>query len=276
MMEPSLQPALDFILREQGWEPSPHLTRLASHLPPIPCAGLELHLGQDNRIDLQQRVKTPLEWQRLQRFLRTTRIPDQHPSWTHLARFCSQRDAREMASELWLELDDDPAQSLPPLSLFARLAEGDCVNDSAEAAILRFLSACGVELSLSAHDALKRCLAACPEGVGVPFVGIMFGRTRTPLCLVMDKIPATGFGEFLEQAGLGHRATMVQRQVDALFVDADRIRLILTIADHLEDVLGLECFVGDPTVREPRWSQLFDHLARTGLCTPDAHRRLLS
>ncbi len=275
-MEQSLQTVLDFVLREQGWEPSPNLTRLASHLPPITCAGLELHLGQDKRIDLQQRVKTPLEWQRLQRFLRTTRIPDQHPSWMFLARFCGQCDAREIASELWLELDDDPAQSLPPLSLFARLAEGDCVNGSAEAAILRFLSACGVELSRSAYDAIKRCLAGCPEGAGVPFVGMMFGRMRTPLCLVIDKIPATGFGDFLEQAGLGHRATMVQRQVDALFVDADRIRLILTITDHLEDVLGLECFVGDPTVREPRWSQLFDHLARTGLCTPDAHRRLLS
>jgi len=275
----SLQPVLDFVLRERGWEPSARLARLAAQLPPVPCAGLELHLGRRGAIDLQQRVKGPAEHARLRRFLHGHPAAEPQTPWAALARFCEQDSAAELADELWLELDDDPTRNAPPVSIFARLPEAARANGPAElreAAIRRLLAAFALPLSGAAGRALRHCLRACRDGAGPSHVGMMLGRAQAPLRLIVEQVAADDFGGYLDRAGLGHRAAAVQRRADALFVHADRIRLALTLTERLEDAVGLECFVGDPTKHDPRWPQLFDYLLRIGCCTPKSYERLLA
>jgi hypothetical protein len=274
----SLQPILDFVLNERGWTPSPRLSAIASMLPPVPCAGFEFDLGGNGRVDLQQRIRGEAELSRLRHFLRSRLSPAADDAWAALTRFCQHEHTAEIAEELWLELDDAPAQT-PPLSIFAKLPETVRANRSAEvgeAAILRLLHAFGSALSESTAHALRTCLRACRDGAGISHLGMMLGRAQAPLRLNIESIPADDFGGFLDRVGLGHLAARVQTRVDVLFVYADRIRLALTLTERLEENIGLECFVGEPWYNDARIQPLFTQLPGGDQGTHELRHRLLA
>lgn len=264
----SLAPILRFVLAERGWPCPDRLERLAACLPAVATAGLEVALGSEGAIDLQQRIQSEDEIARLTRWLART-IP-QGAAWQRLA--AALAPIADAVDEYWLELDapaGDGAQDAP-LSVFVRL------RDNAVPAIIRVLAAFGVHLVPERLEALQRCLAACGADARLSYLGLMLGRAGAPLRLIVENIRPHDACAFLERSGWPGPLDTATAWINRLFVHADRIRFAFTLADTLTPDIGLECFVGDPTANDPRWRCLFDMLVQDGLCTPARRDQLLA
>ncbi len=264
----SLAPILRFVMTAQGWPCPDALDGLARRLPPVPTAGLELPLAGAGRMDLQQRVRGADEHRRLARWL--ARQQDLSAPWQRL------RDALgtvgSLAEEVWLELD--AATDDPPLSVFARLKPAS--QTAATGTVDRVLDAFRMPLSVLQRAALDLCLGACTGAVHFSHLGLMLGRPGAPLRLIIDGVPPEDIAMFLTGIGWPGEQDRAVEWCDRLFVHADRIRLALTLGDGLSADLGLECFVGEPAVADPRWRCLLDRLVDLGLCEAEQRTRLLA
>lgn len=269
MIVQSMAPILRFVLAERGWPCPDRLERLAAHLPAVATAGLEVALGSEGAIDLQQRIQSEDEIGRLTRWLARTR--PQGAAWQRLAAALAAPITDDI-DETWLELDapgQDDAQDAP-LSVFVRL------RDHGAPAITRVLSAFGMQLEPERLAALQRCLAACGPGTRLSYLGLMLGRTGAPLRLIVENVSPHDARAFLDRTGWPGPLDSATAWIDRLFVHADRIRLALTLGDSLTPDIGMECFVGDPTANDPRWRCLFDMLVQEGLCRPVRRDQLLA
>ena len=264
----SLAPILRFVLDERGWRYPDRLARLASQLPAIATAGLEIALGSEDAIDLQQRVQSADEIACLTRWL--ARTTPEGMGWQRLNAALAAITGD--VDELWLELDAPPADGSgeAPLSVFVRL------NDPGTSAIARVLEAFGLPLDPHRQDALARCLAACGPGARLSYLGLMLGRAGAPLRLIIEGVSPQDVRALLDRSGWPGPVDSASDWIDRLFVHADRIRLALTLADTLTPDIGLECFVGEPAANDPRWRCLFDLLVEDGLCTAARRDQLLA
>ncbi len=262
----SLAPILRFVLDERRWPCLDRLERLAAQLPAVATAGLEVPLGSEGAIDLQQRVQSEDEIARLSRWLvRTT--PD-GAGWQRLT--AALEPIAGDVDEIWLELDAAEGAEEAPLSVFVRL------SDPGAPAIARVLAAFDMQLEPAERDALARCLNACGPGARLSYLGLMLGRVGAPLRLIIEGVAPQDARALLDRSGWPGPIDSAAEWIDRLFVHADRIRLALTLADTLTPDIGLECFVGDPTANDPRWRCLFDLLVEDGLCTPARCDQLLA
>jgi len=267
-MTQNLAPILRFVLAERGWPGSERLARMAAYLPAVATAGLEVSLADDATVDLQQRIKSDTEIDRLRRWIDQTR--PQGEAWyrlnSALAKIASDIE------EYWLELDtpSEVTSADPPLSVFVRLRER---HDNA---VPQILEAFGMDLAHAGLDVLLGCLAECGADVRLSHLGLMLGRPGAPLRLIVEGVPPAEVAALLARLGWPGSREQALRWIDRLFVHADRIRLALTLADGLSPDLGLECFVGEPAANDPRWRCLFDLLVQEGLCTPDRRDQLLA
>lgn len=261
----SLAPILSFVLAERGWACPPALEALARRLPPVATAGLEIRLGVDGPIDLQQRIRGPAETRRLARWL--ARMPEPAETWLRLRSALGA--LHDGVEELWLELDDKADD--PPLSVFARLRPAPQA-----AAVHGVLEAFGMQLSELRRPALERCLAACESGARVSHLGLMLGRAGAPIRLVVEGIRPEDVTGFLARSGWSGAIDRVEDWIDRLFVHADRIRVALTLADALAPDIGFECFVGEPESADPRWRCLLDMLVERGVCSALQRDQLLA
>lgn len=264
----SLAPILRFVLDERGWPCPDRLTELATQLPAVATAGLEVSLGSEGAIDLQQRVQTEDEIARLKRWLAHT-MP-KGAGWERLT--AALDPIAGDVDEIWLELDAPTADGSDdaPLSVFVRL------RDPGAAAIARVLAAFDMQFEPARQEALARCLNACGPAVRLSYLGLMLGRSGAPLRLIIENVAPQDARALLDRSGWPGPVDTASDWIDRLFVHADRIRLALTLADTLTPDIGLECFVGDPTANDPRWRCLFDLLVEDGLCTPARRDQLLA
>lgn len=264
----SLASILRFVLAERGWDCPASLEHLARQLPAVASAGLEVPLGAQGTIDLQQRIRGPAETGRLVRWL--ARMPEPGEPWRRLRDALGRTGAE--VEEFWLELDDRMDDA--PLSVFVRIAAIPAA--AAGTTIDRLVDAFGVRLPAARGAALARCLTACPSGARVSHLGLMLGRVGAPIRLIIEGVPPNDMAGFLGRCGWGGAIDGIEAWTDRLFVHADRIRLAITLADALAPDIGLECFVGDPGPTDPRWRCLLDWLVEQGLCTASRREQLLA
>ncbi|MBA4761174.1 hypothetical protein [Sphingomonas sp.] len=261
----SLAPILRFVLDERGWPCADRLERLSAQLPAVATAGLEVPLGSEGAIDLQQRVQSEDEIARLARWF--ARSTPKGAGWQRLA--AALDPIAGDVDELWLELDDVEGSDEAPLSVFVRL------SDPGAPAIADVLTAFDMQLDPSRQAALARCLAACGSGARLSYLGLMLGRAGAPLRLIIEGVAPQDARALLDRSGWPGPIDSAAEWIDRLFVHADRIRLAMTLADTLTSEIGLECFVGEPAANDPRWRCLFDLLVEDGLCTPARRDQLL-
>lgn len=264
----TLAPILRFVLGERGWPFHEQLERLAAQLPAIATAGLEMRLGEVGAIDLQQRIQSQSELDRLARWL--VQAEPKGPAWQNLAGALALTVGD--VEEYWLELDapDAVTPEEVPLSVFVRL------RTPSFPAICRVLAAFRLELAPTRLDALQRCLSACGPNTRISYLGLMLGRTGAPLRLIVEGFSPDDARALLARSGWPGSSDSAAEWMEQLFVHADRIRLALTLADALSPDVGLECFVGDPAASDPRWRCLFDMLVHNKLCTPEQREQLLA
>ncbi len=277
MNDSSLAPILRFVLAERGCPPTPGLEAMATWLPAVACAGMELPLTGDGPADLQQRVRTAPEVDRLTRYLKHRAGNSGLSldfSWQRVLQICRTELLNGRIEDLWLELDDIGREGTPPLSVFIRLPA--LPRQTLWPAIERILTACDAAPSAARQDALVRCLDACSPKVHVSHLGLMLGRPGAPIRLIVDEVGYDDIAAFLTRAGFPGDAQAAQQRADTLFTSVDRIRLALTIGDFLLPMLGFECFLGRPEENDPRWQCALDQLVREGLCSREARDRILA
>lgn len=274
MTDASLLPILSMVLRERQWPVPTHLAEMARHLPPVAAAGLEFALGVDAPADLQQRIRPGAETTLLRAWLDRLSLPAGSP-WSRLRAFLAAGEFETAADELWLELDAraeaETCKDPPAMSLFLRLRDRGL--DPSEV-VRRLIAGVDATLSTDAGRALDGCLSALPGGARLSYLGLMLGRPRHPLRLIIDALPADAVGDFLAAAGLPGIAAECQHQADSLSGLFDRFRLALTVTDRLEPAIGFECFIGGLTGNDPRWRAVFSRLVAQGRCLPDYPDRL--
>lgn len=273
MTRPGLAPILDFVLAERGWPQSLGLAAMAAGLPAVAAAGLEVALNKPAPADLQQRIRRGAERDRLAAAIRARAPLAPGSGWDRLRGYLASDLFDTTAEELWLEQDAGPTPDHAPLSVFLRFS--DPRPAAARQAILRSAQAFDAPLTPAARAVLDRCVAACPEGTELPFLGLMLGRPGAPLRLILDGLPADGFGAYAAAVGLTAQADRIAARADRLFAYADRIRLALTIGARVEPEVGFECFVGAPERFDPRWHGTFAALVGDGDCTEAMRDKVL-
>lgn len=262
----SLAPILRFVLDQRGWPCPDRLEQLATCLPAVATAGLEVSLESEGAIDLQQRVQREDENARLSRWL--ARTTPKGAGWQRL--IAALNPIAGDVDEIWLELDAAEGLAEAPLSVFVRL------RDQGTAPITRVLAAFDIRLDPPRQEALARCLNACRRGTRLSYLGLMLGRAGAPLRLIIEGAAPQDARALLDRSGWPGPIDNATDWIDRLFVHADRIRLALTLAETLTPDIGLECFVGEPAANDPRWRCLFDLLVEDGLCTAARRDQLLA
>lgn len=263
----SLAPILRFVLDERGWPCPARLEQLATQLPAVATAGLEVSLDSEGATDLQQRIQSEDEIARLGRWL--ARTSPKGAAWQRLA--AALAPVATDVDEFWLELDAPAVDGLEDaaLSVFVRL------RDTGAPAIARLLTAFDIQLDPSRQAVLARCLDAFEPGARLSYLGLMLGRAGAPLRLIIEGVSPQDVRALLDRSAWPGSIDSAIEWIDRLFVHADRIRLALTLADTLTPDIGFECFVGDPAANDPRWRCLFDLLVENRLCTPARRDQLL-
>lgn len=288
----SLAPLLQFVLGERHWprapelgrEPTSELTseltsdlasslaRLAAHLPPLSCAGLEFPLQGatlPQQADLQLGLRSADDAARLLRWLA---LPAQQPlaavpAWQAVQRFCAAGLLGERNTELWLELDavadtDPGANERPPLSVFVRLpAQAD-----AAAAIAEVLQALGLSLPAARGAALAELLCACRAQVRVTHLGCMLGRAGAPMRLIVEGLVADRLEAWLRSLRWHGDGAALRAAWELCSLHGDRLRLALTVDECLRDDLGIEVFIGQRG-HDPRWHPALQALVAAGTCS---------
>jgi hypothetical protein len=273
----TLAPVLQFVLSERGWPCPASLDRLARHLPAVATAGLELRLDGEPVVDLQQRIRSPLEVARLQRWIASVVATSgrSDPAWECVRRTCEIGFGVLGIEEVWLEFDDaDHDGASPPLSMFVKLVEGT-VTATGEG-MHRVLDGVAAPSSDAQRAAMLRCITACGPGARVTHLGLMLGRPGTPVRLIIDGIGHGDIDGFLSRSGWPGSSAAAQHTANQLSVHVDRIRLTVTIADGLTEEVGFECFVGGSDVADPRWRGGLTQLTEMGVCLPSERDRLLT
>ncbi|MBF0543917.1 MAG: terpene cyclase/mutase family protein [Candidatus Riflebacteria bacterium] len=277
MKDLTLAPILQFVLEERFWENIPLLEEMAKFLPAVPCAGIEFPLTQNGCIDLQQRIKSVSEVDKLKLFFKSNiegHFKDVS-QWTSILNFCENELLSGNVDDIWLELDNKKASGQPPISVFVRLPTA-LSPSQCQTTVNRTLCGLGSCLSDSRKEILTQCIEALPPTARLCHLGLMLGRPGTPIRLIIEGIPCDEFVSYLNRTGWQGSKTNVQQQIDALFTHVDRIRLALTIGDTLMTTLGLECFVGQPWNNDPRWKCVFDMLQKEHLCTEQQRCKVLA
>jgi hypothetical protein len=261
-----------FVAGERGWPLTAGVERVAQALPAVACAGFEFALaGEDGPLDLQQRIKTPSEIDRLRHALRAQAAIGEDR--TPLLSLCDRGIIGHQIDEIWLEVDHNASTDVP--SVFGRISDALTGAERQDAA-LRLMAALGMESRAAQQAAITRCFEACAHPARVSHLGVMLSRAGAPLYLVIDGVALADATGFLDSLGWPGSATLAQRRIDRLCAYFDRIRLTVTIGDTVEPGLGLECFVGTQDRFDPRWRSVLDRLVVEGLCDPRQRDRMLA
>lgn len=275
MNSTSLSPLLDFVLShrpalETLIEDREGLQKLANLLPPLPCAGLELRLASGTAAvtDLQIGLCGVTDLYRLHEWFEQSWLLNLNPlpdDWAALRRALSSWINQIPMHELWLELDGGGNLPWPSLSLFIGLSTETSVQQ-VETQLLKWLESLNARPNPLVVACLQRCLAACKPPQRLTHLGYMPGRSGSSIRLIVDGCTWETDTEFLKRAGWTGDPDDWRNTLLPLQTNIDRWRLAISLHEDgsIDPVVGLECFVGQPTAHDPRWMWLMQQGNKTG------------
>ena len=270
----------------------PRLTRLASRLPPVHCAGFEVRLDESPQVDFAQRILAFRgEPARLRRHLARSSLVERS-AWRRLDAFHNAWERpgsslQRTISGAWLEFDVEAGsdRDAPVPALFISLVER--LGRDTEARLMELLSAT-TELLLEETgtkqqaELIAACLEACPAAAGATDVGFMLSRGAEALRMVFAPFTADEAPVFLSRIGWPGTADDLEPALDAAGEDFGPLVLAVDLLDAADGTsgplprVGLEVFPGGYPDDLTRWSRLLDRLVAAGLCVPEKRDALLS
>lgn len=256
------------------------LIERARRLPPLPAAGFECRLGeQEMLVDLQQWVRgSTSDVDLLKRFVADAAHCPLHPDvGARLAALCDAwQDPAcvlyDMLAEAWLEYDfvEASAGSETPAacpSIFIGLPQSLISPDERWAAVQ-----CALDILMEGNwrawrEALLRTMVACPPEAFVSHVGAMLGRALPALRVNVKRLRPHTMARYLEMVNWPGEIAAAMAVAEKLFGFVDHITLCLDVGKQLYPRLGFECVLIAQSPTEPRWAVLLDYLVEEGLCT---------
>ena len=250
------------------------LARMTQRMAPIPRIGLECMLGNSApRLDLQQCIRrTDGEADALRDFMLAAQPTtlDGVGVWARLQRFCTAwADPTTLLHrgifEVFLEYDvgtaDHPA--LSPSLFFAVDEPRAAVAREALALLLPSPWPGGLA------ENLERCLATCPSGAGVDYVGVMLGRAAPGVRFNVKRLGLGDIVPYLRAIGWEGSLSAVETWAAWAYDRVDRVTLCIDVGARIPPHIGLECSLNFQPPAEPRWHELLEELSGAGLCTPE-------
>lgn len=255
---------------------------LARRLPPLPQAGLELRLTSTNQAvtDLQMMLRNQVDVQHLRQWLRDqwplVDTPPLPAAWTALHQALDDGLTENLPwRDFWLELDGGSPGQWPPLSVFIRL-DPDHDGPPLATQLLAWLTRMKATPCAALETALRRCLAACAGEQRLTHLGWMPGRPGSTLRVIIEGCTWETDAAYLMRAGWPGDPHAWRHTMLPLQAEIDRWRLAISLHEDgsVAPTVGLECFLGDPTVHDPRWERLLQQGVRQGWWTAAAVQAL--
>ena len=261
------------------------LAQMARRMAPIPRIGLECRLGDAvPTLDLQQCIDRRDGEPALLRDFVLAQDPAAGEGGGALAallRFCKAWADRKTLlhqeiAEVFLEYDLGSApQPDPTPSLFFALGDADTApatrRSVAEEALALLLPA-----SIPLTDNLERCLAACPTGAYVGYLGVMLGRPTPGLRVNVKRLRLDDVVPYLRAVGWRGWLPSVEHWAAWAYDRADHVTICLDVGAAIHPRLGLECGLTVQPPHEPRWHAVLEELSTSGLCSAENGAAFLS
>jgi hypothetical protein len=204
-----------------------------------------------------------------------------HPVWQAVQRVCHEMSSPsgallDQVRFVFLEFDLDlPSPELPVPALFLELHT--CRTFSAADLAALASVALGAPWHHAPAQALDRCITALPRGANVAHMAVMPSRPGSAMRIVIDGLPATAVGAYLEAIGwrdsVGVFAPLL---VDIAAIGDPVVMVDVDVADAVCPKVGVEFYVRRAADNLSRWRALFDVLVRRGFASPDKARALMT
>jgi len=247
---------------------------VAAKLPPCSLAGFELRL-RDNRPEVDFFVRLPYIAPVFSSALLA------HPVWKAVQRVCHEMSSPsgtllDQVRFVFLEFDLDlPPAELPVPALFLELHT--CRSFSAADLTALASVALGTPWPHSSAQAVDRCITALPHGANVAHMAVMPSRPGSAMRIVIDGLPATAVGAYLEAIGWRDSANVFASLLDDIAAISDPIVMVdVDVADTVCPKVGVEFYVRRAEDNVSRWRALFDVLEGRGLASPAKARALMT
>lgn len=256
-----LSPAL---LAEDAIAP---LQDAAARMSPIPRGGFEVRLSPDARdVDVQQCVFSDP---------RDRAALTAAPIFDAFLNAWKQPDLARDIGEVWFEHDCGEAAHAEMPSIFYALPPDLSAPDLRARVMFQ-----GLDLLLGDDwhpwsDTLQRCHDACPEGVFVGFIGVMFSRRDEGVRVNVKRLTPDLLPGYLERIGWpgDHDRAVVEMTRIAAF--ADRITVCFDVGRQVAPTVAFEAiFAQQPP--HPGVAEVLKDLVAQGLSSPEKADGVLS
>jgi len=250
------------------------ISTVAAKLPPCSLAGFELRL-RDDRPEVDFFVRLPYSTPIFRAALLA------HPVWQTVQRVCHEISSpsgalRDQVRFVFLEFDLDRPPPEPPVpALFLELHTGRSFSAADLAALASV--ALGAPWPHASAQALDRCITALPRGANVAHMAVMSSRPGSALRIVIDGLPASGVGAYLNAIGWEDSAGVFADVLHDVAAIGDPVVMAdIDVADVVCPKVGIEFYVRRAADNVSQWKAMFDVLVGRGLASPAKAHALMS
>ncbi|MFB2919726.1 prenyltransferase/squalene oxidase repeat-containing protein [Aerosakkonema funiforme] len=293
MNQPSLADYLQIIVTALPSEiatPSvlARIQKLASFLAPIPRAGFEIRLKNNNKqVDLQQGISSKNnEPEILAKHIAAMAEFDlrfKQPPWNYICQLCElwsnpSSCIHNGITEIWLEFDlyESNTQDLIP-SIFISLNPNLTDNEEAFTVTKTALELLwNSSISDDLNRNLYRCFKTCVKPANISHIGVMLSRQAEVLRLNVSNLPPNQVATYLQEIDYPESTNEIETLVMQFLEIVDDVRVCLDVGAAIHSQVGLECSFRLQNELEPLWFTLLDNLVSLGLCTAEKRKWLLS
>lgn len=209
------------------------------------------------------------------------------PEWQQLHRFAlnwanPNSPIHEKVLGLWLEFDIADVSrdiSIPSVFLQTVPLRNDSPKDIENCTwVTRNAIPCleGKTVSEKVEQYFLEIVKKLPHGASVFHVASMLSRRTEGIRVVIKRLHPDGIVPYLHSIGWTDSDDGLSKLLNELKEFVDCIRLHINISDHVDQKVGLECFISPEKYnQENGWTDFLDYLVKKGLCQPELKSSLL-
>lgn len=222
---------------------------------------------------------------------RTTPLTDvwSYPIWQQIGHFSQEwstdSSLYSQVHNVWLEFDvSSLSNSIASPSFFFALypIHADSNHTTSSAHSHQWVTQIALKLLLNReisrpiqHQIFK-CFDTLPPEAYVFQIGVMLSRNTDVIRICIRDIAPEHILDYLTQLSWPGSLEELRFLLAQLSGLVDRIDLDLDVGETIAPKLGLECYLEQQPLVEPRWAEFLDHLVASNLCVSSKRDDLLA
>ncbi len=185
---------------------------------------------------------------------------------------------------VWLEFDTSQSHNdVPVPSVFLHTIPLH-INNSEDVESCKWVTQTAIPLltgkkvSKKIEQKFFEALNKLPPKASVFHVASMLSRSNTEgMRLVIKRITPCDIVPYLKSLGWKDKDNKLQSLIEEIKKYSNCIRLHINISDHVDQKIGLECFISPDKYHHGQgWNEFFDQLIEEDICLPAMKNALLS